>query len=663
MSGKMHNPKWALFFDFHTMPACPDVGANFDVDAFVNHLKDCGVDYVVFPARCNLGMAYYNTKVGIRHYSLKYDLFGRLSEACAKAGIHISAYINCGLSHEEALLHRDWAIIHPEGYVYKPNRMDHFFRQMCYNTPYGDHLLKMVEEAVSNYPISGLFLDCFYTEPCVGVECIREMKKLGYDWRNPRELAKYNHMKIMRMARRIADTANKLKPNLLLYFNGIPYEDQQDVGTYIEIECLPTGGWGYDHLPVYVRYARNLGKPVLNMTGRFHRSWGDFGGIRTEASLEYDCLYGLANAVRTTIGDHFHPRGDINRAVFNLVRRVYSKLQRFEPWFDGAEALTEIALLAPRSTFQAWGVAEDKPQCLEAVKGATRMLCELKMQFDVVTSSINWKKYRLLIMPDVVLMDGETVAKVKAHLDSGGRILASAWSGLDHDRKRFALGDEWGVVFKGVDPYNPAYLFAYQRLAEGLPDMPMDFYSEGVEVEALPGTEVLGEVIAPYYSRHWDGEHGYVYTPPDKRTGRPAVTKRGAVAYISRAVFTGYYNHASVPMRQLVFNLLQMLLPNPMVRVQGLPSFARVTVTSQTNRRMVHILSYVPERRGPNVDMIEEPIELRDVQLSLRLDGREPRRVYLAPDLKELPFTVEDGYINTVIPLHCGYSMVVFEEA
>jgi hypothetical protein len=61
--------------------------------------------------------------------------------------------------------------------------------------------------------------------------------------------------------------------------------------------------------------------------------------------------------------------------------------------------------------------------------------------------------------------------------------------------------------------------------------------------------------------------------------------------------------------------------------------------------------------------MIEEPIELRDVQLSLRLDGREPRRVYLAPDLKELPFTVEDGYVNTVIPLHCGYSMVVFEEA
>lgn len=663
MSDKIHNPKWALFFDFHTMPTCPDVGANFDVDAFVDHLKACGVDYVVFPARCNLGMAYYNTKVGIRHYSLTYDLFGKISEACAKAGIHISAYINCGLSHEEALLHRDWAIIHPEGYVYKPNKMDHFFRQMCYNTPYGDHLLKMIEEVVSNYPISGLFLDCFYTEPCVGVECIREMKRLGYDWRNPKELAKYNHVKIIRMARRIADAVNKLKQNLLVYFNGIPYEDQQDIGTYIEVECLPTGGWGYDYLPVYARYARNLGKPVLNMTGRFHRGWGDFGGIRTEASLEYDCLYGLANALRTTVGDHFHPRGDINRAVFSLVRGVYSKLQRFEPWLNDAVALADIALVAPKSTFQHPLVAEDQPHCIEAVKGATRMLCELKMQFDIVTPTLKWKKYSLLILPDLVFLDDETTAKVKEHLDAGGRILASAWSGLDSDKKRFVLEDEWGVRFKRDDPCNPAYLLAYPPVAEGLPDMPMDFYSDGVEIEALPGTEVLGEIIAPYYSRYWDGEHGYVYNPPDKRTGRPAVTKKNAVAYIARAIFTGYYRYAYVPMRQLVANLLRVLLPEPIVRVQKLPSFARVTVTSQTNRRMVHILSYVPERRGPSIDMIEEPIELRDVQVSLRLDGRIPSRVYLAPDHKELHFTIRNGYVNTAIPLHHGYSMVVFEEA
>jgi hypothetical protein len=83
------------------MPACPDVGRNFDFDAITDKIKECGVDYIVFPARCNLGVAYYDTKVGIRHPSLQYDLGGKLAEACHKKDIAISAYINVGISHEE----------------------------------------------------------------------------------------------------------------------------------------------------------------------------------------------------------------------------------------------------------------------------------------------------------------------------------------------------------------------------------------------------------------------------------------------------------------------------------------------------------------------------------------------------------------------------------
>jgi hypothetical protein len=66
----------------------------------------------------------------------------------------------------------------------------------------------------------------------------------------------------------------------------------------------PPAAGGYESLPAYSRYLRTLGKPALNMTGRFHRSWADFGGIRTEPSLEYDCVFGLANGLRSTIGNH-----------------------------------------------------------------------------------------------------------------------------------------------------------------------------------------------------------------------------------------------------------------------------------------------------------------------------------------------------------------------
>lgn len=92
----MHTPKWALFFDFHTMPASPDVGRCFDMDSITDWFVQCGADFVVFPARCNLGNAYYPTKLGIPHPSMEGDLFGGLVAACHAKGIAISAYINVG---------------------------------------------------------------------------------------------------------------------------------------------------------------------------------------------------------------------------------------------------------------------------------------------------------------------------------------------------------------------------------------------------------------------------------------------------------------------------------------------------------------------------------------------------------------------------------------
>lgn len=662
----MHHPKWSIFYDFHTQVAQPDVGETFDADAFTGRLRECGVDFIVFHARCNLGMAYYDTKVGIRHPSLKYDLIGRLVSACRRNGIAMSVYFNIGLSHEEGLLHRDWLKVQPEGHVYGPNRMDHFFRLMCYNTGYADHVLEMIREVLRAYPVAGLFLDCMHRTPCVGVECIREMKQRGLDWQDPAVVAEFAHFSQVRMAQRIRDAALAIRPDLLLYFNGVSAEDQADLGTYLEYECLPTGGWGYEVLPMYSRYLRNLGKQVLNMTGRFHRSWGDFGGIRSEAGLEYDCVYGLANGLRPTIGDHYHPRGDINHAVFDLIRGIYGRLQRLEPWIEGAVPAVDAAVVATG------------PEALGApVLGATRMLCELKAQFDVVTPRARWGEYRLLVLPDAVTLAEPLAARVREHLARGGAVLASHRSGLDPAAKGFLL-PEWGVRYLGEDPAvnerwerggaagyavpEPAYFVAAGALADGLPAMPVNCYERGSVVEAQPGSEVLARVVSPYFPRHWDGEHHHLYIAPDRVTERPMVVRSGRVAYVSHPWFTSYYRYAPLPLRTAVGNLLRGLLPEPLVRVEGLPSFGRAMVTRQPGRRMVWLTAYVPERRGQSIDMIEEPICVRGVRLALRLEGSPVRRAYLAPSGSELACGLSGGYAEVTVPEFTGYAVVVFEE-
>jgi hypothetical protein len=270
-NGKIHIPKYALFYDNHTMMACPDVGASFDVEAFTDRLKRCGVDYLTFHARCNQGLAYYDTKIGIKHPSLKYDLFGKLAEACQRKGIALGAYLNGGLSHAEGVQHPEWMAIAFDGRVYTEKRFNPYVRTMCYNTPYRDHLIAMVKEIAQKYPVSGFFIDGMSGFQCVCPTCVKEMKERGIDWNNEAEVIKFARFSAIRLARDIAGAAKAINPDFLLYFNGLGYEDQAEFNTYNDVECLPTEGFGYEFLPVMSHYVRTTGsKPVLNMTGRFY---------------------------------------------------------------------------------------------------------------------------------------------------------------------------------------------------------------------------------------------------------------------------------------------------------------------------------------------------------------------------------------------------------
>jgi hypothetical protein len=191
--------------------------------------------------------------------------------------------------------------------------------------------------------------------------------------------------------------------------------------------------------------------------------------------------------------------------------------------------------------------------------------------------------------------------------------------------------------------------------------MPLSLYSKGIDMEALPGTSVEAYLVKPYFNQGWDGEYAFYYTPPDKVTDQPALTICNKIAHFSHNIFSGYNRQAPVELRRLFGNVLDKFLPDPVLKTENLPSFTRAFVTEQRGRRMVHILSYVPELRGEKTQMIEEPVELHDVKIALRTDGRMPEKVYLAPAKTALPFTSAKGYVQVTIPVCKGYSMIVFE--
>jgi hypothetical protein len=98
------------------------------------------------------------------------------------------------------------------------------------------------------------------------------------------------------------------------------------------------------------------------------------------------------------------------------------------------------------------------------------------------------------------------------------------------------------------------------------------------------------------------------------------------------------------------------------LKTENIPTFARVFVTEQSGRRMVHVLSYLPEMRG-KTPMIEEGVELHDIKIMLRDEKRTINRVYVAPEKTRLPFENVDGYAEVVVPKSKGYSLIVFENS
>ena len=130
-----------------------------------------------------------------------------MADACQRKNIALVAYLNGGISSAEGVLHREWITLNFDGREYREPRFTPCVRTMCYNTPYGDHLIAMVEEVAKNYPVSGFFIDCLSPIPCVCPICVKEMKEIGIDWNKKEEVIKFAEFSAQRLSRDIAKAA------------------------------------------------------------------------------------------------------------------------------------------------------------------------------------------------------------------------------------------------------------------------------------------------------------------------------------------------------------------------------------------------------------------------------------------------------------------------
>jgi len=673
-----HRPWRKIHLDYHNSHHMTSVAKDFDPDEFGNRLADAHVSGIVLFAKDMHGYFYYPSEYGPVHPGLDHDLLGQQVEACRRRNIKVYAYYCTTWDNYLAEHHPEWLVINRDRSSFLPkfNEPPSFTALCLSNEDFVELMLSHTREFLTRYEFDGIWYDMPVPRDgeCFCKNCLMTLRTANLDPFDAGVQRKHKQELVTNWMRRSYALAHHICPGIQVDQNNqtvfglgerVPYLDN------IDIEALPTAFWGYSYYPTHVRYARTFGTSVCGMTGRFQQSWADFGGLKHPNQLRMELAGIVANAAQCDIGDQLPPSGRLDPAVYATIGRCYADIERIESFLEHAAPVVEAAIIVQGRPLDPLGVLKTLATTAlgESVYGAVKLLMEAHIQFDIIEADADFDRYRLVILPDKLIVDDELACRLRTYLDQHGAIIASY-----HALRQLEGSKSWvhivDLEYDGESPFKPAYLKLASPLSDTLPDYEYALYSE--TAQWLLNTTNTGAALAyigePLFQRSAEHYTSHAQTPFDHLTdyvGLFAHPQFGAAAF---PLFSSYYRTGYWIYRELFLHLIERVLPERLIETNA-PLSTEVTVTHQVGtqhhpeRWLVHVVNFSPNRRSPlHCEYLEDPIPLHAIRISLRIDD-EIVKVYLAASGHQLPVSRDNGCWNVEIPRIEISEIVVFESA
>ena len=654
-----------VHLDFHTAGEIPQVGAKFDQDAFQAALRDGCVDSITLFAKCHHGYSYYSTEVGVIHPTLKRDLLAEQIEACRSVGVRCPIYISAGFDEVSAFAHPEWVIVGKDGQL--RNMLETpGWSQLNFATAYLDYLCAQIEEVVCRWPDNdGIFLDIVCPWRDYSRATLKRMRAAGLDPRHDEDANLNAQNVLLNYYRRANAAVRSVRADTAVFHNGghlpIGASRFNFLNSHFELESLPTGGWGYDHFQFSARYAVTQPREFLGMTGKFHGTWGEFGGFKRPAALRYECSSMLANGAKCSVGDQLHPSGEINSDTYALIGAAYAEVKAKEPWVRNVSPAACIALISAESPQHE---VRDTTTISAADQGAARMLLELHLPFVVLDAQADWSGYHLVVLPDGFRFTSDTLAKAREHLAARRCILAAGSALLNSSGDAFALDP--GAELIGRSDFDPDYLLA-TPLSQDVPVRSPIMIPGGAYEVSLTTGRALAERRVPYFNRDWRHFCSHQHAPDSPASVGPAAVLGRSVAWFAHDLFAQYRSIGQPLYRDFFLAALKHLFPEGLPVETSLPSVARFNLLEQPteSRHIAHLL-YAPVTLRASLmiwgqpkpcEVIEELIPLLDSRVTLFLQLKV-RAVTLEPQGIELSFTQNNNRLTFIVPSFTGHQMV-----
>lgn len=647
-----------VHLDFHTSEHIPGVGSEFDPEKFVARLKEAAVDSVTCFSRCHHGWIYHDTALPNRHSSLTCNLLAEQIRACHQADIRVPIYITVGWDHLAATEHPEWVEILEDGRQSgrTPLGKGWGWLDMDFASPYVDYVIAQTQEVLDLFgdEVDGIFFDILAQRGVHSPHALKRFREKGWDAADPVKQAEMRELLVTECVERLAGAVRHKNKDCTLFFNnghvGPAFRKRAHHYTHLELESLPSGGWGHIHFPATIRYARTLGKPCLGMTGKFSESWGHFGSFKSDAALEHECMRMLAHGAGCSVGDQLPPRGELDAKTYRLIGGVFRQVAELEPWTKGASAVTEIAVLHPEE------FSPGEISLHPTTHGAVRALEEGRLQFDLVDTQADLTGYRLLVLPDWTPLPEAFAEKVEGFLAAGGAVLSTGSAGRSLDGSRFALKDHPAVWLGEAETDAVDYVRPKEALH---PDSDTDFvmFSPATQLEPAAGAEVLATVTRAVFPRSWDKFVSHAHSPAWEATSQPAALQTGRIVHLAHPVFRLYAEKSQPFVRELILSAVRRLLPDPLVEVSA-PTSLQATITRLGDSHVLHLLHYIPERRGLKNDVVEDRLEATNLRVKVR---RPASRAFAAPSGEPIELIQAPDGVELKIPHLNGWFVAVLE--
>lgn len=661
------------------------------VEMFATGNVNCIFQYV----KDMSGYSVYPSKLGPMFPQLGYDFLAELVQCAHARDIRVSAYYNVGLDRAAVAKHPDWSTRNLEGNGCGFFTWDESY--ICLNSPYRQYALEQIIE-IAEHDIDMMFVDimeqgdagapgcyCDYCRDAYRQQLGKEMPTVANWDRDWRQLVSWRLDVVEQYWEEIVAAVQAQKPGLPVSKNTYGWSHRANGVRRVKGEQFldaEDGGDGEEG-GAENRSTTHVCTFLRGLTGRkaFHFSANtDFWGVQdwpSQHRYRHRAMSVLTQGGVSTLGDNQSPflaDGTLVRENFRRLGVAFEERALKEPYIEGATSIPYLGVVYSDSTKLFYGREDIAGRCSAPFQGALSAAFGLHIPVDVIPEweleSDAASEFRVLLLANTAAISARQADGLRQYVADGGTLLAcyetslyDEWGDLLDD---FQLADVFGLKYLGCSNDDPEIVYHNMQgrdntngyidgtgegIFAGLPESSIRLPGAYLRTQATAG-KTLAFYRDPVVIER-DGKPWSWGPMPGKETDYPAIHQnrygRGSAVFIGSQIFNACSTFGAPErrncwwVRKLTENILELLAPNPPMRVQA-PHTVDVTFWDHPEKQQIIVQLF-------NKTDWDTVIPIDNITIRISKDVAQLQEAYLpCPDRKMLDITDRGEWAEITLP-------------